>query len=80
MKLSSYIIYEKQYITLALYTLSCIALCLLKITISMFIGNKINARIYLLNSFVLDKIELSPTSIDKEFFLKNDLFVKLFCS
>jgi hypothetical protein len=46
MKLSSYIIYEKQYITLALYTLSCTALSLLKITISIFIGNKIKARIY----------------------------------
>jgi len=27
--------------------------------------------ISLLNSFVLNKIELSPTSIEKEFFLKN---------
>lgn len=33
-----------------------------------FVGNKINAGIYLLNPSVLDKIELRPTSIEKEVF------------
>ncbi|KAG5237536.1 mannose-1-phosphate guanylyltransferase [Salix suchowensis] len=35
-----------------------------------FVGNKINAGIYLLNPSVLDKIELKPTSIEKEVFPK----------
>lgn len=35
-----------------------------------FVGNKINAGIYLLNSSVLDRIELRPTSIEKEVFPK----------
>lgn len=35
-----------------------------------FVGNKINAGIYLLNPSVLDKIELRPTSIEKEVFPK----------
>ncbi|KAB2598289.1 mannose-1-phosphate guanylyltransferase 1-like [Pyrus ussuriensis x Pyrus communis] len=34
----------------------------------LFVGNKINAGIYLLNPSVLDKIELRPTSIEKEVF------------
>lgn len=33
-----------------------------------FVGNKINAGIYLLNPSVLDRIELRPTSIEKEVF------------
>ncbi|CAM8957890.1 hypothetical protein QQ045_017512 [Rhodiola kirilowii] len=36
----------------------------------LFVGNKINAGIYLLNPSVLDKIELKPTSIEKEIFPK----------
>ncbi|XP_021289383.1 mannose-1-phosphate guanylyltransferase 1-like [Herrania umbratica] len=35
-----------------------------------FVGNKINAGIYLLNPSVLDRIELRPTSIEKEVFPK----------
>lgn len=35
-----------------------------------FVGNKINAGIYLLNPSVLDRIELRPTSIEKEIFPK----------
>lgn len=34
----------------------------------MFVGNKINAGIYLLNPSVLDSIELKPTSIEKDIF------------
>jgi len=34
----------------------------------MFVGNKINAGIYLLNPTVLDRIEVRPTSIEKEVF------------
>ena len=33
-----------------------------------FVGNKINAGIYVLNPSVLDRIELRPTSIEKEVF------------
>ncbi|EFJ20705.1 hypothetical protein SELMODRAFT_168373 [Selaginella moellendorffii] len=33
-----------------------------------FVGNKINAGVYLLNPSVLDRIELRPTSIEKEVF------------
>ncbi|KAF0501948.1 mannose-1-phosphate guanyltransferase [Gigaspora margarita] len=33
-----------------------------------FVGNKINAGIYILNPSVLDRIELKPTSIEKEVF------------
>ncbi|KAJ7535005.1 hypothetical protein O6H91_12G014100 [Diphasiastrum complanatum] len=33
-----------------------------------FVGNKINAGIYLLNPSTLDRIELRPTSIEKEVF------------
>ncbi|KAE8679471.1 putative mannose-1-phosphate guanylyltransferase 2 [Hibiscus syriacus] len=36
----------------------------------LFVGNKINGGIYLLNPSVLDRIELRPTSIEKEIFLK----------
>ncbi|RID61455.1 hypothetical protein BRARA_E00601 [Brassica rapa] len=35
-----------------------------------YVGNKINAGIYLLNPSVVDKIELRPTSIEKETFPK----------
>lgn len=35
-----------------------------------FVGNKINAGIYLLNPSVLDRISLRPTSIEKEVFPK----------
>ncbi|KAG9138834.1 hypothetical protein Leryth_007453 [Lithospermum erythrorhizon] len=34
----------------------------------LFVGNKINAGIYLLSPSVLDRIELRPTSIEKEIF------------
>ncbi|KAK7285156.1 hypothetical protein RJT34_19916 [Clitoria ternatea] len=36
----------------------------------LFVGNKINAGIYLLNPSVLDQIQLRPTSIEKEVFPK----------
>ncbi|KAK7851602.1 putative mannose-1-phosphate guanylyltransferase 2, partial [Quercus suber] len=35
-----------------------------------FVGNKINAGIYLLKPSILDWIELQPTSIEKEVFPK----------
>lgn len=35
-----------------------------------FVGNKINAGIYILSQKVLDRIELRPTSIEKEVFPK----------
>lgn len=35
-----------------------------------FVGNKINAGIYLLNPQVLDRIQMRPTSIEKEIFPK----------
>ena len=37
----------------------------------LFVGNKINTGIYLLNPLVLDRIELRPTSIEKEGLPKN---------
>ncbi|XP_072954825.1 probable mannose-1-phosphate guanylyltransferase 1 [Typha angustifolia] len=43
-----------------------------------FVGNKINAGIYLLNPSVLDRIELKPTSIEKEVFPKIAADRKLF--
>lgn len=43
-----------------------------------FVGNKINAGIYLLNPSVLDRIELRPTSIEKEVFPKIAAEQKLF--
>ncbi|KAI5064157.1 hypothetical protein GOP47_0020827 [Adiantum capillus-veneris] len=43
-----------------------------------FVGNKINAGIYLLNPEVLDRIELRPTSIEKEVFPKIAQENKLF--
>ncbi|KAK1265599.1 Mannose-1-phosphate guanylyltransferase 1 [Acorus gramineus] len=43
-----------------------------------FVGNKINAGIYLLNPSVLDWIELKPTSIEKEVFPKIAAEEKLF--
>lgn len=43
-----------------------------------FVGNKINAGIYLLNPSVLDRIELRPTSIEKEIFPKIAAENKLF--
>jgi len=44
----------------------------------LFVGNKINAGIYLLNPSVLDRIELRPTSIEKEVFPKIAAEKKLF--
>ncbi|KAM7265812.1 hypothetical protein ACFE04_003495 [Oxalis oulophora] len=44
----------------------------------LFVGNKINAGIYLLNPSVLDRIELKPTSIEKEVFPKIASEKKLF--
>eukprot|EP00244_Chara_vulgaris_P013167 TRINITY_DN7345_c1_g1_i1.p1 TRINITY_DN7345_c1_g1~~TRINITY_DN7345_c1_g1_i1.p1 ORF type:complete len:362 (-),score=88.58 TRINITY_DN7345_c1_g1_i1:865-1950(-) len=43
-----------------------------------FVGNKINAGIYLLSPEVLDRIELRPTSIEKEVFPKIAAENKLF--
>ena len=43
-----------------------------------FVGNKINAGIYLLNPSVLDRIQLRPTSIEKEVFPKIAAEGKLF--
>ncbi|XP_078428065.1 glucose-1-phosphate adenylyltransferase family protein [Wolffia australiana] len=43
-----------------------------------FVGNKINAGIYLLNPSVLDRIELRPTSIEKEVFPRIAAEEKLF--
>ncbi|CAI5997424.1 unnamed protein product [Closterium sp. NIES-65] len=43
-----------------------------------FVGNKINAGIYLLDARVLDRIELRPTSIEKEVFPKIAAESKLF--
>lgn len=43
-----------------------------------FVGNKINAGIYLLSPSVLDRIELRPTSIEKEIFPKIAAENKLF--
>ncbi|KAK9193339.1 hypothetical protein WN944_004036 [Citrus x changshan-huyou] len=43
-----------------------------------FVGNKINAGIYLLNPSVLDRIELKPTSIEKEVFPEIAVENKLF--
>eukprot|EP00245_Coleochaete_scutata_P009373 TRINITY_DN3073_c0_g1_i1.p1 TRINITY_DN3073_c0_g1~~TRINITY_DN3073_c0_g1_i1.p1 ORF type:complete len:362 (-),score=79.27 TRINITY_DN3073_c0_g1_i1:1045-2130(-) len=43
-----------------------------------FVGNKINAGIYLLSPEVLDRIELRPTSIEKEVFPKIAAEQKLF--
>ncbi|VFQ61871.1 unnamed protein product [Cuscuta campestris] len=43
-----------------------------------FVGNMINAGIYLLNPSVLDRIELKPTSIEKEVFPKIAAEKKLF--
>lgn len=44
-----------------------------------YVGNKINAGLYLLNVSVIDRIELRPTSIEREIFPKmaadNNLFV-----
>jgi mannose-1-phosphate guanylyltransferase len=44
----------------------------------LFVGNKINAGIYLLNPSVLDHIELRPTSIEKEVFPKIAAAKKLY--
>lgn len=35
-----------------------------------FVGNKINAGLYLFNPGILDRIDLKPTSIEKEIFPK----------
>ncbi|VDP15739.1 unnamed protein product [Soboliphyme baturini] len=43
-----------------------------------YVGNKINAGIYLLNNSVLDRIELKPTSIEKEVFPQMAADQKLF--
>ena len=43
-----------------------------------FVGNKINAGIYLLNPSILDRIHLRPTSIEKEVFPQIAADQKLF--
>ncbi|KAK9123871.1 hypothetical protein Sjap_013473 [Stephania japonica] len=45
-----------------------------------FVGNKINAGIYLLNPSVLDRIQLRPTSIEKEVFPKIASRAKTLCN
>jgi mannose-1-phosphate guanylyltransferase len=44
-----------------------------------YVGNKINAGLYLLNVSMIDRIELKPTSIEREIFPKmaadNNLYV-----
>ena len=45
-----------------------------------FVGNKINAGIYVFNREVLDRIELRPTSIEKEIFPKIAADGKLYSS
>jgi mannose-1-phosphate guanylyltransferase len=37
---------------------------------SVFISNKINAGLYLLNVSMIDRIEMKPTSIEREIFPK----------
>ena len=37
---------------------------------SVFVSNKINAGLYLLNVSMIDRIELRPTSIEREIFPK----------
>jgi len=44
-----------------------------------FVGNRINAGIYIFNPSILDRIELRPTSIEKEIFPKIAAEGKLFC-
>jgi len=44
-----------------------------------FVGNRINAGIYVFNPSVLNRIELRPTSIEKEIFPKIASEGKLFC-
>ncbi|CAH8504838.1 unnamed protein product [Heterobilharzia americana] len=44
-----------------------------------FVGNKINAGIYLLNPSVIDKIPLRPTSIEKEIFPEMASDKQLYC-
>uniref|UniRef100_A0A183BBF8 NTP_transferase domain-containing protein n=1 Tax=Echinostoma caproni TaxID=27848 RepID=A0A183BBF8_9TREM len=44
-----------------------------------FVGNRINAGIYLLNCSVVDKIPLRPTSIEKEIFPQMAKAQELYC-
>ncbi|KAA0189549.1 Mannose 1 phosphate guanyltransferase beta, partial [Fasciolopsis buskii] len=44
-----------------------------------FVGNRINAGIYLLNCSVVDKIPLRPTSIEKEIFPQMAKAKELYC-
>jgi mannose-1-phosphate guanylyltransferase len=46
-----------------------------------FVSNKINAGIYVLNKSVLDRIELRPTSIEREIFplIAKDKALACFC-
>lgn len=44
-----------------------------------FVGNRINAGIYIFNPQILDRIELKPTSIEKEIFPKMAAEGQLFC-
>jgi len=44
-----------------------------------FVGNKINAGIYIFNSSILDRIEPKPTSIEKEIFPKMAAQNQLYC-
>jgi len=44
-----------------------------------FVGNRINAGIYIFNPTILDRIELKPTSIEKEIFPKMAEQGQLYC-
>jgi len=44
-----------------------------------YVGNKINAGIYIFNPSILNRIELKPTSIEKEIFPKMASEEQLFC-
>lgn len=46
-----------------------------------YVGNKINAGMYILNSSVLDRIEIKPTSMEKEVCIKHCFksIYKIYC-
>jgi len=44
-----------------------------------YVGNKINAGLYIFNPSILDRIEVKPTSIEKEIFPKMAAEGQLFC-
>ena len=44
-----------------------------------YVGNKINAGVYILNVSMLDRISLRPTSIEKEIFPQMAYEKQLYC-